>query len=327
VSRQVVQGPGSVRVGRFIGRLGVVSLPAVQAGLDLDQRVVRRHVAKLEAAGWLARAPWMWGEGSVAWLTAAGIEGAALGGVRAVKAPPAPTTIAHGVLVGWTAARAEHRGRTWKSARELALDRDRWAVPMRRERGDAEELPDLAVWLERSKTPGAVIAESGGRREDRQKMILEGWRDAIWSGHYIAVRYDCASSSVARWISRLAKKVGLTNLAFTAVVQTTQSRSPPSPPPPQTTNRPSRRRIGQVNRSGHLTSRPGPHPFEHQHSGNRCKSHRPCRRRRRRSPKRPRPRRSASGSTATSSVWTSPSPAADGAADTGVARRVADQPR
>jgi hypothetical protein len=221
VSRQVVQGPGSLRVGRFIGRLGVVSLPAVQAGLDLDQRVVRRHVAKLEAAGWLARAPWVWGEGSVVWLTAAGIEGAGLGGVRAVKSPPAPTTIAHGVLVGWSAARAEHRDRVWKSARELALDRERWAVPMRRERGYAEQLPDVAVWLERSKTPGAVIAESGGRREDRQKMILEGWRDAIWSGRYLAVRYDCASPSVARWIHRLAKKVGLTGSDFTAVVQTT----------------------------------------------------------------------------------------------------------
>jgi DNA-binding MarR family transcriptional regulator len=42
-------------VGRFIGRLGVVSLPAIEAGLDLDQRVVRRHVARLEAAGWLVR--------------------------------------------------------------------------------------------------------------------------------------------------------------------------------------------------------------------------------------------------------------------------------
>jgi hypothetical protein len=129
--------------------------------------------------------------------------------------------IAHGVLVGWSAARAEHRGRPWKSARELALDRERWAVPMRRERGYAEELPDVAVWLERSKTPGAVIAESGARREDRQKMILEGWRDAIWSGRYMAVRYDCASPSVARWITRLAKKVGLTGSDFTAVVQTT----------------------------------------------------------------------------------------------------------
>jgi hypothetical protein len=56
MSKQVVTGLGTVRVGRFIGRLGVVSLPAVEAGLDLGQRVVRRHVAKLGAAGWLGRA-------------------------------------------------------------------------------------------------------------------------------------------------------------------------------------------------------------------------------------------------------------------------------
>ena len=92
---------------------------------------------------------------------------------------------------------------------------------MRCERGYTQQLPDLAVWLNGSKPPGAVIAESGGRREDRQKMILEGWRDAIWSGRYLAVRYDCASPSVARWIARLAKKVGLTDSAFMATVQTT----------------------------------------------------------------------------------------------------------
>jgi hypothetical protein len=155
------------------------------------------------------------------WLTVAGIEGAGLGGVRPVKSPPGATTIAHGVLVGWSAARVEHRGRAWKSARELALECERWAVTMRCERGYTEQLPDLAVWLERSKPPGAVIAESGGRREDRQKMILEGWRDAIWSGRYIAVRYDCARPSVARWIGRLAKKVGLAGSAFMATVQTT----------------------------------------------------------------------------------------------------------
>lgn len=221
VSRQVVQGPGSLRVGRFIGRLGVVSVPAVEAGLDLDQRVVRRHVAKLEAAGWLVREPWVWGEGSVVWLTGAGVEGTGLGGVRAVKSPPAPTTIAHGVLVGWSAARVEHRGRAWKSARELALDRERWAVRMRCERGYTQQLPDLAVWLEPSRPPGAVIAESGGRREDRQKMILEAWRDAVWSGHYAGIRYDCASESVARWITRLARKVGLTRSVFLASEQTT----------------------------------------------------------------------------------------------------------
>jgi hypothetical protein len=109
MSQEAIPGPGSRRVGRFIGRLGVVSINAVQVGLDLGQRVVRRHVAKLEAMRWLAREPWIWGERSVAWLTAAGIESAGLGGIRAVKAPPGATTIAHGVLVGWSAARVEHR--------------------------------------------------------------------------------------------------------------------------------------------------------------------------------------------------------------------------
>jgi hypothetical protein len=206
-------------VGRFIGRLGLVSIPAVEVGLDLDQRVVRRHVAKLEAAGWLARAPWIWGEGSVLWLTGAGIEGAGLGGVRPVKSPPGATTIVHGVLVGWSAARAERRGRVWKSARELAVERERWAVMARCERGRTELLPDLAVWLKRSESPVAVIAESGGRREDRKKMILEGWRDAILSGRYAGVRYDCASASVAHWISRLAKNVRLGGPSFLAAVQ------------------------------------------------------------------------------------------------------------
>src|SRR5450755_2990527 len=203
MSGRAIPGPGTLRVGRFIGRLGVVSLPAVEVGLDLDQRVVRRHVAKLEAAGWLAREPWIWGEGSVVWLTGAGIESAGLGGIRPVKAPPGATTVAHGVLVAWSAARVEHRGRVWKSARELAVDRERWPVRARCERGYTELLPDLGVWLKRSEPPVAVIAESGGRREDRQRMILGGWRDAIWSGRYTAMRYDCSSESVARWITRL----------------------------------------------------------------------------------------------------------------------------
>jgi hypothetical protein len=178
-------------------------------------------VAKLEAAGWLIRAPWIWGEGSIAWLTQAGIESVGLGGVRAVKSPPGATTIAHGVLVGWSAARVERRGLVWRAGRELAVDREQWAVPMRCERGYTEQLPDLAGWLRDSTPPVAVIAESGGRREDRQKMILKGWRDAVWSEQYTAVRYDCSSPSVAGWITRLAKKVGLTDPKLMAAVQTT----------------------------------------------------------------------------------------------------------
>ena len=165
--------------------------------------------------------PWVWGQGSVAWLTAIGIERAGLGGVRPVRSPPAPTTIAHAVLVEWSAARAERRGRTWKSARELALDGERWEVPTRCERGFTTQLPDLAVWLKSSGPPWAVIAESGGRREDRQKLMLEGWRDAVHVGRYAGVRYDCASPSVASSISRLAKKVWLTAPDFSVIVQTT----------------------------------------------------------------------------------------------------------
>jgi hypothetical protein len=65
-----------------------------------------------------------------------------------------------------------------------------------------------------------VIGETGRRREDRQKMILEGWRDAITAGRYAGVRFDCASASAALLIRRLAKKVSLTSLDFSALVQT-----------------------------------------------------------------------------------------------------------
>jgi hypothetical protein len=56
-------GPGSIRVGRFIGRLGVVAMPAIERGLGLVDRVVRRHVAKLEGVGWCERMPAIRGTG------------------------------------------------------------------------------------------------------------------------------------------------------------------------------------------------------------------------------------------------------------------------
>ncbi len=208
--RAVVPGPGTVRVGRFIGRLGVVSLPAVEVGLDLDQRVVRRHVAKLEAAGWLVRAAVDLGRGirRVAHRRRHRRRGARRRSPGQVAACGDHDRARRARRLVGRARRA--RGRAWKSARELAVERDRWAVTARCERGYTELLPDLAVWLERSGRPVAVIAESGGRREDRQKMILEGWRDGIVSGRYAAVRYDCANEAVEHWIRRLARKVGLT---------------------------------------------------------------------------------------------------------------------
>ena len=165
--------------------------------------------------------PWVWGEGSVVWLTSAGLRGADLGAVRAVKAPPSPTTVAHGVLVAWSAARMERRGLRWLSARELAADADRWAVRMRDERGYHKHLPDLAVWRRGGERPVAIVGEEGHRREDRQRMILEGWRDAIWAEQYSAIQYDCASAAAVAKIRRLAKKECLTPPTFIAAAQRT----------------------------------------------------------------------------------------------------------
>ena len=215
-----VGGPGTLRVGRYIGRLGVVSMPAVAVGLELDERVVRRHVAKLEAAEWLARTPWIRGEGSAVWLTGAGTEAVGLGGVRPMLKSPRSTTLTHGITVGWTAARIQRRGLEWRGSRELAVDLDRWAVPARGEHGPTTLLPDLAVWRTPSAPPVALVVETGGRREDRQKRILEGWRDAVLNGRYSAVQYDCTDTSVTRWINRLARKVGLSRQTFIAVTQT-----------------------------------------------------------------------------------------------------------
>lgn len=215
-------GPGSVRVARWVGRLGVVSLPAVQIGLDLDQRVVRRHAARLEEAGWLGRAAGVWGQGSVVWLTPRGLQAVGLGGVPAVRVDPepSPSLTAHGVQVAWSAARIERRGLVWWSARELAADPERWGILARSERGWRTVLPDLAVWLGDGAAPAAIVVEAGYRREDRQRMILEAWRTAIHSGRYAGVRYDCAGEPTVRQIARLAKKAGLTG-AFLATAQMT----------------------------------------------------------------------------------------------------------
>jgi hypothetical protein len=67
VERAVEVGPGSLRVGRFIGRLGIVPMPAIERGLGLVERVVRRHVAKLESVGWCERMAAIRGDGSLVW--------------------------------------------------------------------------------------------------------------------------------------------------------------------------------------------------------------------------------------------------------------------
>ena len=118
-------------------------------------------------------------------------------------------------------------------ARELVLDGGRWEVPTCCERGFTTQLPDLVVWLKPSGPPWAVIAviaviaESGGRREDRQKLMLEGWRDAVPGGRYAGVRYDCASASVSSSIGS-PRKEGLADAARPQRDRAEHRRRPPN---------------------------------------------------------------------------------------------------
>jgi light-regulated signal transduction histidine kinase (bacteriophytochrome) len=54
-------------------------MPAVERGLGLVERVVRRHVAKLEEVGWCERMPAIRGDGMLVWMTPSGLDGVGLG--------------------------------------------------------------------------------------------------------------------------------------------------------------------------------------------------------------------------------------------------------
>jgi hypothetical protein len=115
----------------------------------------------------------------------------------------------------------ERCGLRWLPARELVADGDRWAVRMRDERGYRKQLPDLAVWQRGAERPVAIVGDEGHRREDRQRMILAGWRDAIWAEQYAAVQYDCVSAAAAAKIRRIAKRAQLGPPSFIAAAQRT----------------------------------------------------------------------------------------------------------
>jgi hypothetical protein len=216
-------------------------------GLRLEERVVRRHVARLESVGWLRRAAWVWGQGSIVWLTETGLRAVGLGSLPAVKGAPSPTSAAHAVHVGWSAARLERRGRRWLSKREIAVENERWEIQVRADQGYRGWLPDLAVWLPGRAAPGAIVFEAGYRRSDRQRAILEAWRHELLTERYCLLRYDCASVSVARGINGVADRIGMSRRSFMAAAQLTpeeiaaiqpvdqQAEQPaPAEPPPET---------------------------------------------------------------------------------------------
>ncbi len=209
-------GRGSVRVGWFIGRLGVVAMPAISMGLGLAERVVRRHVAKLEAIGWLQRTAALRGDGSLVWLTVTGLEGLGLE-LAAVRAPAVfSTTTLRSVEIAWAAANAERQGLRWLSARELTVERESWQIAVANERGGhSPRLPDLVLWPTDSPLPVAVVFEREHQHPWRKRAALEGWQAAIAAGRYAQVRYQ-TGPAIAPDIRRLAAQIGLDAPAFVA---------------------------------------------------------------------------------------------------------------
>ena len=206
-----------MRVGRFIGRLGVVPMPAIERGLGLVDRVVRRHLAKLEQAGWCERMPTIRGDGMLIWLTPSGLDGVGLGELPAVRTPQrfSPQTT-HSIRVAWAAADIERAGHQWLTRREMALAPERWAAQVANERGGhSRQLPDLAYQPTRNDSRHvAVVAIDGQSNPRRERAALAGWQAAIRAGRYAQVRY-LAGPATAEHLTRLAAEIGLTAPQFT----------------------------------------------------------------------------------------------------------------
>ena len=207
-------GPGSVRVGCFVGRMGVVALPAVAVGLGLAERVVRRHVARLESVGWLKRAVAIRGDGSLLWLTPAGLAGVGLARLTAVRAPdPFSSQTRHSIQVAWGAAAFERQRLRWQAVRELELDADRWAVPVANERGGhSPRLPDLVVWPATAADVGdglpvAVIIDRGLLNRSRRRRLLDGFQTAVTAGQYRQVHHQPSGRAGTHQTQRLAAEL------------------------------------------------------------------------------------------------------------------------
>jgi hypothetical protein len=212
-------GPGSVRVGQFIGRLGVVPMPAIEHGLGLVDRVVRRHVAKLERAGWCERMPTIRGDGMLVWLTAYGLDGVGLGALPALRAPGRfSAQTMRRVGVAWAAADIERAGHQWIASREMAVAPGRWGVQVANERGGhSRRLPDLVFWPAGGvELRVAVVVIQGLPKPRRERAALAGWRAAISAGEYVQVRYLAGPTSSAH-LRHVAADIGLTAAQFSPV--------------------------------------------------------------------------------------------------------------
>jgi hypothetical protein len=229
--RVVEMGPGSIRVGRFIGRLGVVAMPVIERGLGLVDRVVRRHVARLEKVGWCKRIPAIRGDGMLVWMTPSGLDGVGLGELPAPRAPDpfSPQTL-RSIRVAWAAADIERAGHQWIAGRELALAPGRWGAQIPNERGGrSRRLPDLVFWpTSDGKLSVAVVVVQGRSNPRREGVALEGWQASITTGRYAQVRY-LAGPADASHLGRLATEIGLTAPQFIAAERAVADEAPVLP--------------------------------------------------------------------------------------------------
>jgi len=191
-------------------------MPAIVRGLGLAERVVRRHVAKLEAVGWCERMPAIRGDGSLVWMTASGLAGIGLGQLPAVRAPGRFSPLTQdSVRMARVAADIEHAGYRWRARRELALEPRRWAAQVANERGGySPRLPDLVFWPRLDETmPVAVVVVWGLTSARRERAALDAWRASIAVGQYAQVRYVAAAASASR-LQRVARDAGLSPAHF-----------------------------------------------------------------------------------------------------------------
>jgi hypothetical protein len=191
-------------------------MPAVEHGLGLVERMVRRHVAKLAGVGWCERMAAIRGDGSLVWMTASGLQGIGLSELPALRAPdPFSPLTQHSIRVAWAAADIEHAGHPWHAGRELALEPRRWAMEVANERGgQSRRLPDLVFWPSLDdRLPVAVVVVRGLPNARRERAALEGWQASITAGRYAQVRY-LAGPAVASRLRRLATDVGLMPAQF-----------------------------------------------------------------------------------------------------------------
>lgn len=229
IEQTVEVGPGSIRVGRFIGRVAAVPMPAIEHGLGLAGRVVRRHVTKLETLGWCERMPTIRGDGKLVWLTPSGLDAVGLAGLPTLRTPERFSAQTwRSIQVAWAAADIEHAGHQWITKREMKLTPDRWGAPVANERGShSRRLPDLALWP--ATAPRLAIAavvihiESNSRRE---RAALAGWHAAIMAGQYAQVRY-LAGPATATHLNHLASQMGLTAPQFIAGEHVMAHEPPP----------------------------------------------------------------------------------------------------